>query len=498
MSGLTAARTLAEAGRSVTILEASSRVGGRIHTVREGSEIIELGAEFLHGKPPELWSLIEEANLETYELDGAMLTYADGRLQSRNEEEESTPILEKIEAKLESLAEPDQTFAEYLAQHPIPEAQRQAVIGYVEGFNAADHRIISTHALGLQQAAEEAVEGDRLFRIKNGYDRLPQFLAQKFTEAGGTLILNTLAERIDWTPHHVRITAQRDGQPITFEAAQAVITLPLGVLQQNSVTFSPTPDALHQANRLRMGNARRFTLVFREPFWKHLQPADLRNKSHKKGHGRSSDESYGSSEDRYGSSEDRYGSSENRYGSSEDRSSDQTVILSEGGASAAAVEGPAVLPHRQSSSENSPLANLSFLLSFASMPPVWWTSHPTPSNTLTGWIGGPRSTALANLTPDQLAEAACKTLAEIFSLNPADIRDQLLSCHTHDWQHDALTRGAYSYVAAGALDACAKMTLPAAETLYFAGEHTDTTGHWGTVHAAIRSGLRAASQILHP
>jgi hypothetical protein len=35
-----------------------------------------------------------------------------------------------------------------------------------------------------------------------------------------------------------------------------------------------------------------------------------------------------------------------------------------------------------------------------------------------------------------------------------------------------------------------------ANTLFFAGEHTDTTGHWGTVHAALRSGLRAAAQTL--
>ncbi|WP_348268628.1 NAD(P)/FAD-dependent oxidoreductase [Edaphobacter paludis] len=412
MSGLTAARTLAEAGRNVTLLEASSRVGGRIHTLREANETIELGAEFIHGRPPELWSLIEEANLETYELDGSMLTYEDGRLQSRDEEEESTPILDK----LESLPGPDLTFAEYLTHHPIPEDQKQAAIGYVEGFNAADHRIISTHALGLQQAAEEAIEGDRLFRVKDGYDRLPQFLAQKFTDAGGTLALNTLVERIDWTPNHVRIQAQTNGRPITHDAAKAVITLPLGVLQQNSVAFSPTPDALHEANRIRMGNARRFTLVFREPFWKHLPPAGLRE--------------------------------------------------------------------------------LSFLLSFSSMPPVWWTPHPASSNTLTGWVGGPRSEALANLTPSQLSEAACKTLAQIFSLNPADIRVQLLSCHTHDWQHDPFSLGAYSYIAAGALDACSKMTLPAGNTLYFAGEHTDTTGHWGTVHAAIRSGQRAAQQIL--
>jgi monoamine oxidase len=40
------------------------------------------------------------------------------------------------------------------------------------------------------------------------------------------------------------------------------------------------------------------------------------------------------------------------------------------------------------------------------------------------------------------------------------------------------------------------MTLPVQRTLYFAGEHTDTVGHWGTVHGALRSGLRAAEQVL--
>jgi monoamine oxidase len=40
------------------------------------------------------------------------------------------------------------------------------------------------------------------------------------------------------------------------------------------------------------------------------------------------------------------------------------------------------------------------------------------------------------------------------------------------------------------------MAKPVDNTLYFAGEHTDTTGHWGTVHGALRSGLRATQQIL--
>jgi predicted flavoprotein YhiN len=51
-------------------------------------------------------------------------------------------------------------------------------------------------------------------------------------------------------------------------------------------------------------------------------------------------------------------------------------------------------------------------------------------------------------------------------------------------------------VPVGGLDASARMCEPVAGTLFFAGEHTDTTGHWGTVHAALRSGLRAGRQAI--
>ena len=54
MAGLAAARVLAQAGRRVLVLESSGRTGGRIHTVREAGHAIELGAEFIHGRPPEL------------------------------------------------------------------------------------------------------------------------------------------------------------------------------------------------------------------------------------------------------------------------------------------------------------------------------------------------------------------------------------------------------------------------------------------------------------
>jgi monoamine oxidase len=67
--------------------------------------------------------------------------------------------------------------------------------------------------------------------------------------------------------------------------------------------------------------------------------------------------------------------------------------------------------------------------------------------------------------------------------------------HTHDWQRDPLIRGAYSYTPADAVGASDVSAQPVEDTLYFAGEHTDTTGHWGTVHAALRSGLRVVELL---
>ena len=132
------------------------------------------------------------------------------------------------------------------------------------------------------------------------------------------------------------------------------------------------------------------------------------------------------------------------------------------------------------------------------IPPVWWTSRPDPDAlpALTGWAGGPRASALEGKTTDELASDACATLAKIFALDEHLVRSNLVATYSHDWSADPFAQGAYSYVPAGAVDASAALTQPQANTLFFAGEHTDITGNWGTVHAAIRSGLRAAQQIL--
>ena len=260
MAGLSAARVCTEAGLRVLVLEATKRVGGRIRTLRRDGAVIELGAEFVHGRPKELWDLIEEAGLATYERIGDFQRMGEDGLELLKGDDENDAI-----EKLTSYSGPDCSFVEYVTRLALNEEERAEEIGYVEGFNAADANEASVLALGRQQVAEDAIEGDRSWRVTEGYDRLPAFLAMKIREQAGIIKFRVAANALDWSNGSVSVRCA-DGRD--YQADRAVITLPLGVLQAGAVKFAPEPaQVLAAAARMRMGRVCRFTLVFREQLW---------------------------------------------------------------------------------------------------------------------------------------------------------------------------------------------------------------------------------------
>src|SRR5258708_15818639 len=255
MAGLSAARKLAEAGCKVIALEGRDRVGGRIHTLREGEEGIELGAEFVHGHPPELWRLIKEAQLDTYEIDGTHVCLKNGKLDNCDQQGRAFRFL----ADRGLWKGPDIPFSDYPPLQKLSAADRAEVINYGQGFNAADFHQIRVHALAVQQRAEEEIQGISIFRLRRGYDCLPKFLASKTREAGGRIEVSTPVERIEWRRGQVQVYARDGGELSQYTAEQALIALPLGVLQQGNVTFEPSPPPVIHAAHMRMGPVRRFT-----------------------------------------------------------------------------------------------------------------------------------------------------------------------------------------------------------------------------------------------
>src|ERR1041385_6194720 len=71
-SGLAASRELSTAGLKVLLLEARDRIGGRIYTDHSLGFPVELGAEFVHGRSPDIFDLVRRARLEVTEAAGEM------------------------------------------------------------------------------------------------------------------------------------------------------------------------------------------------------------------------------------------------------------------------------------------------------------------------------------------------------------------------------------------------------------------------------------------
>jgi monoamine oxidase len=114
-------------------------------------------------------------------------------------------------------------------------------------------------ALGFTELAHDG--GERImYRIVEGYSALMSALSE-----GLDLRLRTPVERVEWSPDGVRISA--DGE--TFEAADAIVTLPLALLQAGDVAFDPPlPIEKQQAIAgLGAGAIAKVILRFDEPFW---------------------------------------------------------------------------------------------------------------------------------------------------------------------------------------------------------------------------------------
>src|SRR4051794_16495636 len=146
MSGIAAACELARAGVPVRILEARERIGGRVLTVRDEAcnAPVELGAEFIHGCPPEILDPLKSAKVKVAEVEGDSWCHDCDHLLKCDFESEVDSILDKMDDTA-----PDESFAHYLdrcCKHAKPEAKRRAT-SYVSGFNAADPALVGVHWL---------------------------------------------------------------------------------------------------------------------------------------------------------------------------------------------------------------------------------------------------------------------------------------------------------------------------------------------------------------
>ena len=277
VAGLAAASELAEAGRSVALLEARERIGGRVHSISGPQQFaIELGAEFIHGRPPEIWDTLRQGNVSVTEVTGSHWCVESNRLTPCDLFEEVDDILQLMTDEA-----PDESFAIFL-QRCCPEASTKAkerALSYIAGFNAADPSRVSVHWLVRQMRAEEKIDGDRAFRAHGGYASLLGIFRQRLARAGVDIRTNTVVHRVDWNSANLRIDALSLGGAVSLHAKSVLVTVPVGVLKarpgdSGAIEFSPTlpQDKQNSIAGVEMGRVIRIVLLFKERFWDSIPP----------------------------------------------------------------------------------------------------------------------------------------------------------------------------------------------------------------------------------
>ncbi len=277
-AGLAAAQDLSAADLRVIVVEARGRVGGRIFTLRDQSvpAPVELGAEFVHGKSPELFEIIESAHLPFCEVTGRHWYFENGVL-SRTDD-----FWAKLDQLMEQMksVDPDRSFKDYLDSLPHdPETERAKAIAvrYVEGFHAARIDRIGVHGLIKANEAAEQIDGNKAFRLLRGYVDVSQWLYEEAKGHGAIFQLNTVVDEVRWKRDTVELVCRSDNISLSFSAPRTIITLPLGVLQagedqHGAVRFDPElPREKRDAVRaLEMGHVVRIVLHFHERFWEKI------------------------------------------------------------------------------------------------------------------------------------------------------------------------------------------------------------------------------------
>lgn len=286
-AGLAAAARLTEGGRSVLLLDARDRVGGRADTRYEPgfAAPVELGAEFIHGTAPATRRWLAKAGRAAPEVPERHF-----RIAADGEPERQDGFFEDVQAvfrRHEGLATYDISFDQFLdvtLKDQLSNEARAAARNMAEGFDAADTTRASALPL-VQEWTNESFIDAAQSRVDGGYAALLAELVQALPAVSCKVQLQTVVHKVTWEHGSVEVEGRFLGQPFVVIAPRAVIAVPLGVLQAPAgepghIAFDPPltmkADAL---KNLVSGPAIKLMLRFRSAFWEQIRNGAYRDAS---------------------------------------------------------------------------------------------------------------------------------------------------------------------------------------------------------------------------
>jgi monoamine oxidase len=249
-AGIAAARRLGQLRRSVLLIEALPRLGGRAHTVDLDGLPLDLGCGWLHSAERNPLAALAEAT-------GQALDRREGAWRRQFHELGAT-------AKAQHDAwDAYARFGEEIRRRPPPSDRAGDALPrddrwrpFVDGVSSF---INGTELDGLSVAdfvAYDDAAGEANWRLPHGYGAFIVGLADGAPTALGTAVSSVL--------HDKGVVLETDRG--TIHARAAIVTVSSAVLAKGAIRFTPAVDAhLHAASRLPLGLADKVYLALAEP-----------------------------------------------------------------------------------------------------------------------------------------------------------------------------------------------------------------------------------------
>ncbi|ROR89386.1 flavin monoamine oxidase family protein [Nocardioides aurantiacus] len=289
-AGLMAARTLAAAGRSVVVLEARDRVGGRTWSDVVDGAFLEIGGQWVSPDQTELLGLVDELGLSTFPR------YREGRSVYRTPEGEvvqydglELPVGERTAAEMRRLtALLDDLAAEIGCHEPWahPRATELDRISFHHWLRevSADEQACDNiglfiaggmltkpaHAFSALQAVLMAASAGSFSNLLDD-----AFILDRRVVGGMQSVSETMADRLDVrlaTPvRTIRTTADGvvvESDHVTVTARHVVVAVPPNLYSRISYD-PPLPRRQHQMHQhLSLGLVIKVHAVYTTPFWR--------------------------------------------------------------------------------------------------------------------------------------------------------------------------------------------------------------------------------------
>lgn len=444
LAGIVAAREIAKAGRSVVVLEARNRVGGRMHNYElAGGGEVDLGAEFIGPTQNHIRELVDELGVGTFPtyIEGESVYYAGGQ-RTTYSDTGPTGTAPPDPAALADIAlsvtQLDELSKEVSVEAPWEAARavewdRQSLEGWIRSNSTGTERF-----LDLVRAATRPIFGAEprelsllftLFYIAaSGDERNPGTFERNFNTRGGAqetrieggtygiaaaaarylgrrVVMRSPVRRIVQNANDVSVHSDR----YLIRAKRAVVALPpsLAGRIRYEPGLPPLRDGLTQ--RMSLGYLIKVQAIYERPFWR------------------------------------------------------------DDGLNGMAVSdaGPINVTYDSSPRSGTPGA-------------------------LLGFIGGDQARAFGRLPAAERRQRALESFARYFgngALNPVDFVEM-------NWAEEEFTRGSPVGIAPpGLLTTYGPAIRETVERLHWAGTETGT--YWvGYMDGAVRSGKRAAAEVL--